>query len=321
MIEITRSTARKWSIVGPRATFGLAMVELAKENPNLIALTADVSTSAGLERMKRNYPEQYLDIGIAEQNMMGIAAGLASEGYDVVTATFAPFQSMRCLEQIRVNFGYMGQKVVMVGLASGVVLGTLGNTHCCFEDVSVLRSIPGITIITPADCAEVAKALEAAVKYPSAVYIRLCGGANSSIVYTDNYSFEIGKSIKLREGKDITIIATGTMVSESLKAADILEENQISAEVINMHTIKPLDIDVIKKACENSKLIITVEEHSVMGGLGTAVAEYKSTLEKAPKQLIIGLPDAYGHGGSYQDLLNDYGLTADKIAEKICENL
>ena len=320
MIDITKSTVRKWSIIGPRATFGLAMVEIAKENSNLIALTADVSTSAGLERMKRNYPEQYLDIGIAEQNMMGIAAGLASEGYDVVTATFASFQSMRCLEQIRVNFGYMGQKVVMVGLASGMVLGTLGNTHCCFEDISVLRSIPGITVISPADCVEIAKALEAAVKYQSAVYIRLCGGANSPIVYTENYDFEIGKSIKLREGKDITIIATGTMVSEALKAADILEQKEISAEVINMHTIKPLDNNAIKKACENSKMIITVEEHSVVGGLGTAVAEYKSTLEKAPKQLIIGLPDAYGHGGTYQDLLNYYGLTDEKIAETILIN-
>lgn len=317
MIKITSSIARRWSIVGSRAAFGLALVELAKEDNNIMALTADVSTSAGLERMKKNFPEQYLDVGIAEQNMMGIAAGLASEGYSVVTATFAPFQSMRCLEQVRVNLGYMGQKVIMVGLASGVVLGNLGYTHCCFEDMSILRSIPNISVVAPADCVEVGKALEAALNYKNSVYIRLGGGANCPIVYKDDYKFEIGKAINLRDGQDVAIIAAGTMVSESLRAAEILQNENISAAVINMHTIKPLDEETIKRVCKNFKLIVTVEEHSIIGGLGSAVAEYKATLDNTPKQLILGLPDSYGHGGMYKDLLEQYGLTGEQIANKI----
>lgn len=322
MIEITKSIARRWSMVGQRAAFGLAAVELAKENKNLMTLTADVSNSAGLDRMRRLYPEQYLDIGIAEQNMMGIAAGLASEGYDIVTATFAPFQSMRCLEQIRVNLGYMESKVVMVGLASGLVLGTLGNTHCCIEDIGVLRSIPNIAIISPADCGEAAKALEAAINYPKSVYIRLMDGGNCPIIYSSDYEFTIGKSVTLREAKKesahiITIFASGTMVNESLKAAELLEEKGISAEVINMHTIKPIDADAVKAACKKAERIVTVEEHTIIGGLGSAVAEVKAGIEGAPPLLMLGLPDAYGHGGEYKDLMNQYGLTEDGITERI----
>ena len=186
---LTEAMAKKWARVGQRATFGLVALELAKNDNSLIALTADVSTSAGLERLKKTLPEQFLDVGIAEQNMMGIAAGLASEGYHVITATFAPFQTMRCLEQIRVNMGYMQTKVCMVGLASGIALSTLGNTHCCLEDIAVLRGIPNIAIISPADCGEVAKAVEAAMKYPESVYIRLMGTANMPIIYKEDYDF------------------------------------------------------------------------------------------------------------------------------------
>ena len=218
---LTEAMAKKWARVGQRATFGLVALELAKNDNSLIALTADVSTSAGLERLKKTLPEQFLDVGIAEQNMMGIAAGLASEGYHVITATFAPFQTMRCLEQIRVNMGYMQTKVCMVGLASGIALSTLGNTHCCLEDIAVLRGIPNIAIISPADCGEVAKAVEAAMKYPESVYIRLMGTANMPIIYKEDYDFQIGKGIILKEGKDIAIITNGTMVNESIKTAEL----------------------------------------------------------------------------------------------------
>jgi transketolase len=204
--------------------------------------------------------------------MMGIAAGLASEGVKVITSTFAPFQTMRCCEQIKVNLGYMRHKVCMVGLASGVVLGTLGYTHCSIEDVAVMRSIPGITVISPADCVETVKATLAAVDHKESVYIRLTGGAKNPPVYSEDYDFEIGKANILREGNDVTIIAAGTMVYESLKVADILHERGISATVVNMHTIKPIDTSVIEKVCKFSKLVVTVEEHSTIGGLGSAVA-------------------------------------------------
>lgn len=316
-MKINEASVKMWSRIGSRAAFGMAALELGNTIDDFMVLTADVSTSAGLERFKKTFPDKFLDVGIAEQNMMGIATGLASEGIKVITTTFAPFQTMRCCEQIRVNLGYMSQNVCMVGLASGIVLGTLGYTHCCIEDIAIMRSIPGITVISPADCGETVKATFAAINHGESVYIRLTGGANNPIVYKDDYDFEIGKAITLRQGSDITIIAVGTMVYESLKAAEILDDRGISASVVNMHTLKPLDTLVIEKACELSKLIVTVEEHSIIGGLGSAVAEYKATLKKSPPQIFIGLPDKFGKAGEYKHLLEKYGLTANQIADRI----
>ena len=314
---INERNMKMWSSIGSRATFGMTALELGKTIDDLIILTGDTSTSAGLKRFKEAFPEKFLDVGIAEQNMMGIAAGLASEGVKVITSTFAPFQTMRCCEQIKVNLGYMRHKVCMVGLASGVVLGTLGYTHCSIEDVAVMRSIPGVTVISPADCLETVKATLAAVDHNESVYIRLTGGARNPQAYKEDYNYEIGKANTLREGNDITIIAAGTMVYESLKAADKLHECGISATVVNMHTIKPIDTYVIEKVCEFSKLVVTVEEHSNIGGLGSAVAEYKTTLKKSPPQLFIGLPDSYCNSGAYGYMLEKSGLTAEHIAEKI----
>ena len=316
-MKIDEANARMWSRIGSRAAFGLATLELGEKIENLLILTADTSTSAGLDRFKKKFPGKFLDVGIAEQNMIGIAAGLASEGVQVITATFGPFQTMRCCEQIKVNLGYMRQKVCMVGLASGVVLGTLGYTHCCIEDLSIMRSIPGITVISPADCGETVKATMAAIEHNESVYIRLTGGMNNPIVYTDDYEFQVGKAVTLRQGNDVTIIATGTMVSTSLEVAEILETVGISSEIVNMHTLKPIDTVVIEKACELSKLIVTIEEHSIIGGLGSAVAEYKTKLSTVTPQMVIGLPDRYGKAGEYKDMLKEHGLTASHISENI----
>ena len=318
-MNINEKNIKIWSTIGARATLGIAALELAKEIDNLMVLTCDVSTSAGLDRFRKTYPEKYLDLGIAEQNMIGVAAGLASENFNVVTTTFAPFQTMRCCEQIKVNLGYMEQKICMVGIASGLALGTLGYTHCCIEDVGILRSIPGITIISPADSLETAKALEAAIKSESPSYLRLTGTSNNPIIYNKDYEYEIGKSITLREGKDITIFCAGAMVYQSLEAAKILESKKIYSKVVNMHTIKPIDKIAIEKAC-NSKLIVSIEEHNVIGGLGSAIAEYKSSLNKSPKQLFLGIKDTYGKGGNYKFLQEKHRLTADKIAEDILLN-
>tara|TARA_Y100001970_G_scaffold288362_1_gene415422 strand:+ start:134 stop:1066 length:933 start_codon:yes stop_codon:yes gene_type:complete len=309
-----------WSTIGPRATLGIAALDLAKKIDNLMVLTCDVSTSAGLDRFRKTCPEKYLDLGIAEQNMIGVAAGLASEKFNVITTTFAPFQTMRCCEQIKVNIGYMKQKICMVGIASGLALGTLGYTHCCIEDVGILRSIPGITIISPADSLETVKALEAAVQSKNSAYIRLTGSSNNPIVYKNDYKFEIGKSIILREGKDITIFCSGSMVFQSLKAAEILEKKNISSKVINMHTIKPIDKIAIEEACKTS-LIVSVEEHNVLGGLGSAIAEHKSTLNTSTKQIFLGIKDNYSRGGSYKFLQEKHGLTPDKISEEILKNV
>jgi transketolase len=316
-IDFSPANVKRWSRIGSRATFGLVALELGRTIDDLMILTADVSTSAGLDRFKKQYPEKYLDVGIAEQNLIGIAAGLSSEGMTVFSTTFAPFQTMRCCEQIKVNLGYMNQKVCMVGLASGLVLGTLGYTHCCIEDLSIMRSIPGITVLSPADCGETVKAVQAAVGHYESVYIRLTGGANNPIVYSENYKYVIGKSIKLVDGEDISIIATGPMVHVALDVAVLLQAANISTAVYNMHTIKPIDVSTIDIVSKTSKLVVTVEEHSVIGGLGSAVAEQLTSIGNSPPQLILGIPDRYGHGGCYDDLKRDFGLTNDQIAEKI----
>jgi transketolase len=319
-MEINEKNIKIWSTIGPRATLGMAALELAKKIDNLMVLTSDVSTSAGLDRFRKTYPEKYLDVGIAEQNMIGVAAGLASENFNVITTTFAPFQTMRCCEQIKVNLGYMKHKVCMVGIASGLVLGTLGYTHCCIEDIGVLRSIPGLTIISPADSLETIKALEAAVKSKNPSYIRLTGSSNNPIVYKDDYDFQIGKSITLKEGNDITIFCSGTMVHECLVAAKILDSKKIFSKVVNMHTIKPIDKKAVEEACK-SKLIVSVEEHNIIGGLGSAISEYKSSLEKTPKQLFLGIKDSYSEGGNYKFLLEKHRLNSEKIVDDILNSI
>ena len=318
---LNKTNFKIWSRLGMRATFGVAALELGNLENNLIILTGDVSTSAGLDRFKKKFPNKYLDVGIAEQNLIGIGAGLASEGFNVVTTTFAPFQTMRCCEQIKVNLGYMKQKLCMVGLASGLVLGTLGYTHCCIEDVGILRSIPNLTIITPADSAEAVKAVMASLKHPTSVYVRLTGGANIDQIYEDDYDFSIGKSIKLREGDDISIFACGTMVKVALDCSKILNKENIKAEVINMHTIKPVDVNQINESAKKSKLIATIEEHNIIGGLGSSVAECLVGRKNSPEQIFFGVNDSYSEGGNYQFLKEKFNLTPSFISNKIISKL
>jgi len=319
-MKIDQRSIKIWSTIGPRATFGLESFEMAKNIENLMVVTADVSTSAGLDRYRKTYPEKYLDVGIAEQNMIGVATGLSSEGYNVITTTFSPFQTLRCCEQIKVNLGYMKHKICMVGLASGLVLGALGFTHCSIEDIGVLRSIPNLTIISPADSLETIKAVNAAVKHNTSVYIRLTGGTNNPIIYNEDYNFQIGKATKLREGNDVTIFGCGSIIKECLDTATKLEESNISCKVVNMHTIKPLDHKILEEAL-NSKLVVSVEEHNIIGGLGSAISEGLSKFEKKPKHLILGINDYYEKGGSYQYLLDRYGLKSEKIIETILSNI
>jgi transketolase len=300
-----------------RATFGVMALELGNTIDKLMILTGDVSTSAGLGRFKKKFSNKYLDVGIAEQNLIGIGAGLASEGFNVITTTFAPFQTIRCCEQIKVNLGYMRQKICMVGLASGLVLGTLGYTHCCIEDIGILRSIPNLTIISPADSGEAVKAVLASLDHKNSVYIRLTGGANIDQIYEEDYNFKIGQSITLKEGKDISIFATGTMVKIALDCSKILNESNIDAEVVNMHTIKPIDTNKVNESAKKSKLIVSIEEHNIIGGLGSAIAECLVGIKNSPEQIFFGVNDSYSEGGDYKFLKQKFNLTPDFISEKI----
>lgn len=321
MMEYTKKNAKRWSIIGQRPTFGTALFELAKENKNIMAVVADVVNSAGLANMNKELPEQVINVGIAEQNMMGIAAGLSSEGYTVFTATFAPFQAMRCLEQIRVNQGYMGHKVVMVGLAGGVAYGELGFTHCTIEDVALLRAIPNIAVVTPADSMEVVKIVEAAAEYPGSVYIRLMDKTGIPMVYEEDYEFAIGKAVPVIPGGDIAIIANGPQVYHAMQAAKrYKEEHGRDIAVYDFHTVKPLDEELLSRLADQVKAIITVEEHSVIGGLGSAVAEFYADKPQHPPVYRMGFRDEYPHGASHETLLSKYGLDEAGMFMKI-ENI
>ena len=315
-MEIKKSKTKLWSKLGSRAVFGMALTNLAETRQDFFVMSADLCQSSGLIRFKEKFPERFINCGIAEQNMIGVAGGMAKDGTPIFATSFSPFITMRACEQVRINMGYMQLNIKTVGLGAGLVMAQLGNSHYGIEDVAVMRSIPGMTIISPADCAEIVKAVEALIDYPKPAYLRLTGGPGNPVVYETDYNFEIGRANILREGSDVAFIAAGTMVYQSLQAAEILSTHGISSTVVNMHTIKPLDTDVIKKVLTH-KLLVTVEEHTIYGGLGSAVAEFLAPLKNKPPQILVGINDNFPHAGSYEYLLENCGLTSKQIAEKI----
>jgi len=320
-MEVKQVNVKRLARMGQRGTFGMEMLEKAENNDNLIVITADVAIPAGLDRFRKKYPDKFMDVGIAEQNMIGIAAGLASEGFDIYTTTYAPFHTLRCLEQIRMDIAEMKWPVRMVGLSSGVVLGMIGNMHCSFEDIAILRALPNITIISPADSYELVKVLEVLEDYNEPVYLRLTGGAPSPIIYKEDYNFEIGKSVVLNEGNDVSIIAVGTIIEQALEAAKILADKGVSVEVINMHTIRPLDYEMINQTFNSKKLVVSLEEHVTMGGLGGAIAEASSLIPNKAPHLLLGLPSDYSRAGIYEEMLEIYELSAWEISDKIISTL
>ena len=316
-LKFNKSSANLWSKLGSRATYGQAMLSIAKENQNVLAMSADLGNSSGLAPLIRNHPDQFINVGIAEQNMIGVASGLAKEGFTPYVSSFAPFLSMRASEQIRMELGYMKFNVRVVALGSGLSMSFLGNSHYGLEDIAIMRSIPNITIVSPADCSEIVKVIQASVTFDGPMYIRLTGAVNNPPVYFEDYKFKIGKAIQLNHGSDISIIATGSMVYQSLKACEIIESKGLSCDLINMHTIKPLDISSLRKSFKKKKLVVTVEEHTIIGGLGSAVAELKAKIDDHTPLLSIGLPDKFGKTAEYNHLLKLHKLTGSSIAQNI----
>lgn len=322
MIEFNPKNIKRWMMMGTRNAFGAFLTEVAADHPELFAMTADFTKSTGLAKFKELYPKQFMSTGIAEQNMIALASGLASEGYNVFASSFASFVTTRCYEQVKVNLGYMQHNVKLVGIASGLGVSHQGNTHFGLDDVSLMRAIPNMTIVVPSDCTEVAKATLALAEMKGPAYLRLVGEGFIPIVNADDYEFEIGKGIKLREGDTVLIIANGTMVSQSLKVAkELSEQDGIEAAVINMHTVKPLDTHIIDENIKGKRLVVTVEEGQLNGGLGSAVVEYVSSLENSPKVLRLGIHDIFPHAGSYQYLLDQCGLNVEQIKNGIIESL
>lgn len=297
-----------------RDSFGMAITELAEQYPEIVVLDADLAAATKTGIFKKAYPDRFIDCGIAESNMIGVAAGLATCGKIPFAASFAMFSAGRAFEQIRNSVGYPKLNVKIVGSHAGISVGEDGATHQCCEDIALMRTIPGMVILNPADHYEMQAAVKAAVEHKGPVYLRLGRLAVESINNNDDYHFELGKGITLRNGKDITIVATGLMVSEAVKAVKTLEEQGINARLINIHTIKPIDRELIIKAAKETGKIITVEEHNVIGGLGDAVCSVLS--EECPTPVIkIGVNDCFGHSGPAVELLKEFNLCDSHIVE------
>jgi len=320
MLTYNSLSFRTWSKLGQRGAFAaVSSFEIAEQFPTSMVVTADLGYLSGLDRFKERYPRRFVNVGIAEQNMIGVSAGLANEGMVVFATTYATFVTMRSCEQLRHFLGYMQCNVKIIGSGAGLVMGFSGNTHYTFEDLSMIRPIPNIVILSPADAAETIKATIAAARHQGPVYIRLTGGLNVPMVYKDDYDFQIGKCVTLKDDGDITIFATGTMVYNALQAANRLATSGIMTRVVNMHTIKPFDQAAVEHAKRVSKLIVSVEEHSRIGGLGAAVAECLTQTGCRAPLLRLGIADEFKHAGDYAYLLGQNGLLPEQIEASVRE--
>lgn len=302
-------------MIATRESYGEALAKLGSDYPNLVVLDADLSKSTKTATFRKKFPERHINCGIAEGNMMAVAAGLATTGKIVFASSFAMFAAGRAFEQIRNSIGYPHLNVKIGATHAGISVGEDGATHQCCEDLGLMRTIPGMVIISPADDIEARAAVEAAVKYDGPVYLRFGRLAVPIINDSPDYHFEIGKGIELAPGNNVTIVATGLMVPEALKAKELLSADGIDARVINIHTIKPIDREIIAKAARETGVIVTAEEHNIIGGLGSAVCEV--TAEECPVPVVrVGVEDVFGKSGEAKTLLKYFGLTAENIAEK-----
>ena len=301
-----------------RESYGLTVAELGETNKNIVVLDADLSKSTKTEIFGKKFPERFINCGIAEGNMMSVAAGLAASGKTVFASSFAMFATGRAYEQIRNSIGYPGLNVKIAASHAGVSVGEDGATHQCIEDISLMRSIPGMVVVCPADDAQACAAVKVAAEYEGPMYIRL-GRLVFPDVYTpETCNFKLGKGDVIQDGTDVTIVATGLMVSESIAAAKLLADEGISAAVINISTIKPIDSELLEKYARKTGCIVTAEEHSIIGGLGSAVCE--SVSETCPVPVVrVGVNDVFGLSGKAKDVLNYFGLNGENIAKKAKE--
>lgn len=298
-----------------RDAYGKALIELGHKDKNVIVMDSDLAEATRTGKFKKEFPDRFFDSGIAECDMMCIAAGLAATGHTVFASSFAMFAAGRAFEQIRNSIAYPNLNVKIGATHAGISVGEDGASHQCCEDIALMRSIPNMVILNPADDVEARLCVLAAAEHDGPVYMRF-GRLAVPRVFDDNYNFEIGKGNVLVDGTDVTIIATGLMVNEALQASDKLAEEGIKARVINIHTIKPLDRDIVVKAAKETGVIVTAEEHSVIGGLGSAVAEVVT--EECPIPVIkVGVNDVFGHSGPAVELLKEFGLTADNIIANV----
>lgn len=301
-----------------RLAFGKAVLDLGAKNQDVVFLTADGAMPTGTIDFFKQFPDRAFNVGIAEQNLIGMAAGMASCGLRPVVGGYAPFLAFRSYEQVRNDIAYTKQNVTIGGVYSGISMATGGSTHHTTEDLACFRATANMTVITPADGKEAYKATLAAVDYPGCVYIRLGGRTAEPVLYTKDYDFQIGKAVPIRDGSDATIIATGPLTTYAALASDTLKGEGLSIRVLNMHTVKPLDVKAITKAAQETGRIVTVEEHNVLGGLGSAVAEVVTSECPVPVKRL-GIQDIFASIGSLYDLHSKYGLTTEGILSAVKE--
>ena len=297
--------------------YGQVLSQLGDRYPNLVAITADLATSTKIGAFGKKFPDRFINVGIAENSMFGMAAGMASAGFMPVCSTFATFAALRSAEQVRTDICYQNLNVKIIATHGGVSFGQAGSTHHCTEDISVMRSFANMTVIVPADGIETGNAVAAAMEIDGPVYIRIGRGFEPTVHASPDYGFEVGKAHTLKDGRDVTLIACGVGVLQSMRAAAILEEQGLSVRVIDMHTIKPIDKDAIIKAVTETRRIITVEEHNIESGLGSAVADVICASGKACAFTKLGMPDCYSIVGYPEDLYNYYKFDADGIVEAV----
>lgn len=300
-----------------RESYGMALAELG-EKYDIVVMDADLSKSTKTDTFKKKFPERFINTGIAEGNMLSTAAGIATTGKTVFASSFAMFAAGRAFEQIRNSVAYPHLNVKIGATHAGISVGEDGATHQCLEDIGIMRTIPGMVIINPADHVEAMAAVEAAIKHDGPVYLRFGRLAVPQIFDENEYKFELGKGVQLKEGTDATIIATGLMIPYALEAHEVLKSEGIDAAVVNIHTIKPIDRDIIDNAARKTGAVVTVEEHNVYGGLGSAVAEVLCETTPVP-MLRIGTQDVFGKSGKPYDLLKEYGLSTENIVAKVKE--
>jgi transketolase len=303
----------------PIKAFGEALLEAGKANPDIVAVSTDSYSGSGLSPFKAAFPERHVEFGIMEQGAVGYCAGMAATGKIPFFAAIAPFVSARPFEMVKDDLGYMRQNVKVIGRCGGLTYSQLGPTHHSIDDFALMRTIPGLLVLNPGDPVSIRKATLALAKHKGPSYMRI-GSPNMPILYDEDLPFEIGKGILVREGHDVTIIGTGTVLCQAIKAAELLDRKGISARVIDIHTIKPLDQEMILKAASETNRIVTVEEHFLNGGLGSAVAQFLSQTRPTPLKLL-GIDDRFASNGPYEGLLSQHGLLAEQIAASTTEFL
>ena len=299
----------------PRKTFGEALVEVGEKLPNVVALSADSSSGSGMSPFHKKFPERHFEFGIMEQGIVGISAGLATTGKIPFFVAIAPFVTSRPFEMFRNDLGYMRQNVKVVGRCAGMTYSDLGATHQSLEDVAIIRTIPGVTVVNPGCPIEIIKATHAIAEHVGPVYMKL-GGPKMEVLFQEDYDFQLGKGVTMMDGSDVTIIGTGTVLQKAHSAAQILTKKGVSVRLINIHTIKPLDEELILKAARETKQIVTVEEHYLVGGLGSAIAELLA-LNCPTRMRMIGVDDQFASNGPYEALLGLYGLQPEQIAKTV----